>query len=74
MAAALAALNNFFNDPLGIGDPQTHVALNNQGLQAFDDFLTFTEKDISEICANERKPGRTVPNPAFDPAAPVTGV
>jgi hypothetical protein len=42
MAAALAALTNYFNDPLGIGDPQTHVALNNQGLQAFDDFLTFT--------------------------------
>jgi hypothetical protein len=33
MAAALAALNNYLNDPIGIADPQARVALNNKGLQ-----------------------------------------
>jgi hypothetical protein len=74
MAAALAALNNYLNDPLGIADPQTRVALNNQGLQSFDDFLTLTEKDITEIGSNIRKPGGTIPNPVHNPAAPVTGI
>jgi hypothetical protein len=73
MAAALAALNNYLNDPIGIVDPQTRVALNNQGHQAFEDFLTLTEKDISEICSNIRKPGGTIPNPVHDPVASVAG-
>ena len=50
------------------------TALNDQGLQAFDDLSTLTEDDIAEVCSNARKPGRTVPNPAhFAPttAAPV---
>jgi hypothetical protein len=74
MAAALAALNNYFNDTLGIVDPPARVALNNQGLQAFDDFLTLTEKDISEICTNIRKPGGMIPNPVHNAAAPVAGI
>jgi hypothetical protein len=74
MAAALAALNNYLNDPIGITDPQARVALNNQGLQSFFDFYTLTEKDIIEICANIRKPGGTIPNPVHDPAAPVAGI
>jgi hypothetical protein len=76
MAAALTALNNYFNDRLGIGDPQTCVALNNQGLQAINNFRTLLvkEKDITEICTNKRNPGGTDPNPAFDPASPVPGV
>jgi hypothetical protein len=74
MAVALAALNNYFNDPMGIVDPQIRVALNNQGLQSFDDFLTLSEKDLSELCSNIRKPGGTIPNPVHDPAAPVAGI
>jgi hypothetical protein len=74
MVAALAALNNYFNDPLGIVDLQSRVALNNQVLQSFDDFLMLTEKDISNICTHIRKSGGTVPNPVHKAAAPVAGV
>jgi hypothetical protein len=74
MAAALAALNNYFNDTLGIVDPPARVALNNKGLKAFDDFLTLTKKDISEICTNIRKPSGMIPNPVHNAAAPVAGI
>jgi hypothetical protein len=74
MAAAQAALNNYLDTPLGITDGATRAALNQQGLQSFDDFLTLTEKDIEEICSNLRKPGGTIPNPAYNAAAPLPGV
>jgi hypothetical protein len=74
MAAAQAALNNYLDAPLGITEAATRAALNQQGLQSFDDFLTLTEKDISEICTNLRKPGGTIPNPAYNAAAPVVGI
>lgn len=31
----------------------------------YDDFLTLTEKDVGDICANIRKPGGTIANPAL---------
>jgi hypothetical protein len=74
MAAAQAQLNNYLDTPIGITVQATRTALNQQGLQSFDDFLTLTEKDISEICANLRKPGGTIPNPDHNPGAPVAGV
>jgi hypothetical protein len=74
MAAAQAQLNNYLDTPIGITTQATRAALNQQGIQSFDDFLTLTEKDISEICTNLRKPGGTVPNPDHDPQNPVVGV
>jgi hypothetical protein len=74
MAAALATLNNYLDNTLGIDDQNTRDALNQQGIQAFDDFLTLTEKDISDICANIRKPGGTIPNPLHNAAAPVANI
>jgi hypothetical protein len=74
MAATQAALNNYLDDPIRITAAATRAALNQQGLQSFDDFVTLLEKDITEICSNLRKPGGTLPNPAHDPANPIPGV
>jgi hypothetical protein len=45
----------------------TH-ALNAQGLDGFDILVNLTDKDVKEMCANVRKPGGTILNPAFDAA------
>jgi hypothetical protein len=74
MAAALAALNNYLDNTIGIHDQATRLSLNGQGLESFDDFLTFTEKEIGEMCTNVRKPGGTIANPAFDPNNIVPGI
>jgi hypothetical protein len=52
MAAAMAALNNYLNNLIGLTAAATRVAINQQGIQSFDDFKTLTEKDIGEICTN----------------------
>jgi hypothetical protein len=74
MAADRAMLNNYLDGTLGITDGATIAALNVQGLDSFTDFLTLTEDDITDICSNVRKPGGTIPNPAYDPANPVAGI
>jgi hypothetical protein len=53
--------------------PLAHT-LNTQGLDGFDVLITLTDKDIKELCTNVRKPGGTIPNPAYDAANPVAGV
>jgi len=63
MAANLAALNNYFQNTLVIQDQAVRDGLNEQGLTSFDDFVTLTEKDIVQICANVRRPGGVIPNP-----------
>jgi hypothetical protein len=45
-----------------------------QGLQALDNYITVTEEDITDICANIRKPGGLVANPAYYSANFVAGV
>ena len=73
MAANLAALNNYFENTLFITDQAVRNGLNQQGLTSFDDFITFTEKDIAQICSNVRKPGGVIPNPnAAVPGQPAT--
>jgi hypothetical protein len=74
MAAALAGLNNYFDNTIGITDQATRVALNEKGLESFDDFLIYTEKEITDMCPNVRKPGGLIVNPAFDPNNVVPGV
>jgi hypothetical protein len=63
MAAALAQINNYFQNVLLIQEQPVRDALNQQGLEGFDDFVSLTDKDIKNICANIRKPGGTIPNP-----------
>jgi hypothetical protein len=63
MAANLAALNNYLDNVLFIQDQAVRDGLNQQGLTSFDDFVTLTESDISQICSNVRKPGGVIPNP-----------
>jgi hypothetical protein len=67
MAAARANFNNYLNAMIGINDAALVTAINGQGLEGFDDFLMLTEDDIGNICTNVRKPGGTIPNPAYDP-------
>lgn len=73
-AAARAELNNYLRQVLLIADAAVRTALNTQGLESLEDFVALTEKDIDDICSNARKPGGTIPNPAYqarnNPAAP----
>ena len=72
MAAALAAINNYFQNILHITNVDVRNALHDQGLQSFDNFGTLTEQDIIDICDKARKPGGTIDNPAC--VAPMAGV
>ena len=62
MAAAIV-LNNYLLNVLLINDVEVRNALNVQGLTALTDFVSLTDKDIKNICANVRKPGGTIVNP-----------
>jgi hypothetical protein len=73
MAANQTALNNYLQDTLGFPQALAH-ALNAQGLDGFDILVNLTDKDIKDMCANVRKPGGTIANPAYDAANPVAGV
>ena len=59
MAAALAAINNYFQNVLHIANVDVRNALNDQELHSFDDFGALTEQDIIDICNKARKPGGT---------------
>ena len=72
MAAALAAINNYFRNILHITNVDVRNPLNDQGLLSFDDFGILTEQDIIDICDKARKPGGTIDNPAY--VTPMAGV
>lgn len=74
MAAAQGALNNYMNNVLLITTAAVRSALNVEGLQSLDDFVSLSEKDIDDICSNARKPGGLIPNPAYDPTTAVAGI
>lgn len=61
--AAVDALNAYLENVLGIVSPAIRAGLNEQGLTSFADFETLTEKDITQMCANVRKPGGLIANP-----------
>jgi hypothetical protein len=50
---------------LGIGLLSVRNALRMQGLGTVHDFTSLSEVDIEDICKIIRRPGSTVPNPAF---------
>jgi hypothetical protein len=68
MAANQAAINNYLQGTLGFPQDLAH-ALNAQGLDGFDVLVNLTDKNIKDMCANVRKPGGTIPNPAYDAVA-----
>ena len=74
MAGNLAQLNNYLQNVLLITDPDICQALNQQGLQSFDNFLGLTDDDIGEICTNVQKPGGVIDNPLHDEENPVPWV
>jgi hypothetical protein len=59
----VAELNAYLQDTLRIESPSILAGLNEQGLVSFSDFETLTEKDITQKCANVRKPGGLIFNP-----------
>jgi hypothetical protein len=63
MATNLAGLNNYFQNTLLIQDLNVHVALNQQGLQAFREFTDLTDDDIKDICKNVHSPGGLIEDP-----------
>lgn len=79
MAAAQAAINNYFQNTLLIVDQNARTALNQQGLDHYDVIHHFTDEDIIAICKNVRRPGGVMPNPQAHvegqpPTIPNTGV
>ena len=70
----LEILNDYLQNILLINNQSVRDALNGQGLTSISDFQGLSENDIAEICTNARKPGGTIPNPAYDAANPVAGI
>jgi hypothetical protein len=50
---------------LGIAQADIRNALRAQGLSTVNDFVSLSESDIEDVCKIIRRPGGTIPNPAF---------
>jgi hypothetical protein len=57
--------DDYMTDILGIAQPDVRAALRAQGLGTIGDFSALLESDIEDVCRIIRRPGGTVPNPAF---------
>jgi len=65
----------FVNYLQSVGFPvELRRALANQGVDNIASFLGMTDSDVDDLCANIRKPGGLIPNPAYanDATAPQT--
>jgi uncharacterized membrane protein YgcG len=70
MAANQAALLNYLTNTL-LFPVTLRQAVLDEGVQAIDDFINQTDKDVKNICKNIRSPGGTIANPlAGDPGQP----
>jgi hypothetical protein len=58
-------LDQYLRDVLGIQSDLVRGALRNQGLSTIDEFVSLSEEDIEDVCKIIRRPGGTVPNPAY---------
>ena len=74
MAVALAAINGYLDQILGINDPALRDALNIHGIDSFDSLRNFSDQDVKDIAEIVRRPGGRIANPAHNPANPVAGV
>jgi hypothetical protein len=61
--------DDYMIDVLGIAQPEVRAALRAQGLGTIGDFSVLLESDIEDVCRIIRRPGGTIPNPAFGQAA-----
>jgi hypothetical protein len=50
---------------LGSVQPDVRNALRAQGLSTANDFISLTEANIEDVCKIIRRPGGTIPSPAF---------
>jgi hypothetical protein len=57
--------DNYMANVLGIVQIEVRNALRVQGLSTIADFHALTETDIEDVCRIIRRPGGTIPNPAF---------
>ena len=73
MATALNTLNNYLEHVLLILTLAARQAINVQGVEVLNDFVTLMEEDISDICSDVRKPGGVLPNPTHNPQNVVAG-
>jgi hypothetical protein len=55
----------YMTHTLGIANLAVRNSLRAQGLGTVHDFISLTEGDIEDICKIIRRPGGTIPNPAF---------
>jgi hypothetical protein len=74
--AETMALNNeqqqfdlYMNNVLGIVQLDVRNALRAQGLTTVNDVTSLSEDDIEDVCKIVRRPGGTIPNPAFGQGA-----
>jgi hypothetical protein len=56
----------YMTHTLGIANLAVRNSLRAQGLGTVHDFTSLTEGDIEDICKIIRRPGGTIPNPAFE--------
>ena len=57
-------VRNYFTNSFGLVDPLRDAIVDGQGYNSWDSFLDIKVDDVDGICANIRKPGGTIPNPA----------
>ena len=74
MASILNALNKYLEYLLLISTLAARQAINVQGVEASNDFMTLTEENMSDICSYVRKPGGVLPNPMHNPQNGMAGI
>lgn len=68
MAGNLAALYNYCDNTLNL-PVSVRESIVSQGINSFDDFLNFKDKDIHKFCDNARKGSGMVANPNWQAGA-----
>ena len=64
----------YLNQVIGLGTDQKANAVRNEGIEFLDNFCNFEKEDIKTLCRSVRRPGDTIVNPVYNPAAAVPSV